>query len=108
MLSQDEKRILLAKHFGWTDIHGGPPEGGMFWRGANPKRPLGLKEEIPDYFNDLNACHEAEKTILPAHGLRYSQALFDICNQDTCSSANMLHATAIQRAEVLGQILNLW
>lgn len=40
----DELRIENARRLGWTDIHGGPPQG-AYWRGTNPK--TGRVEEIP-------------------------------------------------------------
>jgi len=105
MLSQDEKRILLAKHFGWTDIHGGPPAG-AFWRGTNPKRPLGLKEEIPDYFNDLNACREVLLSMDDDETLNHMLKHTGL-SKWTIASAVMT-ANASQHAEAFGQNLNLW
>lgn len=110
MLSQDEKRILLAKHFGWTDIHGGPPEGGAFWRGANPKRPLALKEEIPDYFADLNKINKIERSLPLDKRSTYWQRLLQITEKGRMAEPSWLTMTASaeHRAEALGQILNLW
>lgn len=35
-----------AEAHGWTYVHGGPEEGGMYWRGINPETKQ--VEEIPD------------------------------------------------------------
>ena len=35
-----------AESHGWTDVHGGPEEGGVYWRGINPETKR--MEEIPD------------------------------------------------------------
>lgn len=117
MLSQDEKRILLAKHFGWTDIHGGPPEGGAFWRGANPKHPLALKEEIPDYFNSRDAVGTCEDALSLKQKKDFTNELGEMVGASYTETIDavywtgawrMVTAKAAIRAEALGQILNLW
>lgn len=69
--------------------------------------------EVPDYFNDLNAMHEAEKVLLDREiGSSFRLALHK--NSDGPESmfmtveAAMCHATATQRAEAFGLTLNLW
>jgi hypothetical protein len=53
----------IARHMGWQYLH--KIEQIAFvhhgWCGINPES--GYDEFIPDYCNDLNAMHEAEKTL---------------------------------------------
>ena len=53
--------------------------------------------ELPDYLNDLNAMHEAERKLSAAFWDRYAQWLREL----TSSNRRFLiaHATAAQRAE---------
>jgi len=55
-LSNDEVRIKNAQAIGWTDIHGGPPNG-AYWRGVNPA--TGRVEEIPELSRGDMICREA-------------------------------------------------
>ena len=63
---------------------------------------------LPDYLNDLNAMHEAEKTIRnPGLALwcEYSRTIRRICDESLYSE---IHATAAQRAEAFLKTLGLW
>jgi hypothetical protein len=120
-MTQEQKRIKLAKAAGfiqeepWLD-------GRKCWGHKNHPKHIGF-EEIPDYFNDLNAMHKAEK-MLRGHaqisayvwelerlthwkpdyreggdGKQYISPAAYYCTT---------HATAAQRAEAIGLTLNLW
>jgi hypothetical protein len=78
--------------------------------GLKPKRrPVfyarsGMKIEAvppPNYCNDLNAMHEAEKTLTSAQLLDYVALLFDACYEASL-------ATARQRAEAFLRTLDKW
>lgn len=60
---------------------------------------------IPDYPNDLNAMHEAEKILFPASEIEWHNQLQNVCG---CSWRVMIRATAAQRAEAFLRTLNLW
>ncbi len=63
---------------------------------------------VADYLNDLNAMHEAEKTIRkPGLALwcDYARTLRRVCDVSLYSD---IHATAAQRAEAFLRTLNLW
>ena len=60
---------------------------------------------IPDYPNDLNAMHEAEKMFRNAIYCRYISELCDLTIKDNNC---MYMATAAQRAEAFLKTLNLW
>ena len=61
--------------------------------------------QLPDYINDLNAMHEAEKMFRNAIYCRYISELCDLAiKENNC----MYMATAAQRAEAFLKTLNLW
>lgn len=112
-LTQEEKRIKIAEALGYTRCIGGcQPKGETeprYWR-----TPSGREVRvIPDYFNDLNACHEMEKQtpkeyasllrliVADAHHIKASDA-------DCLSDNALVKATAAQRAEAFGLSLKLW
>ena len=128
-LTQEEKRIRLAKAEGWTCPHG--------WDGAWPHRldlstvanvavmhgvPPGQTQEVhgkwpnihdnlkpvPDYFGDLNACHEAEKMLRMTQRFTYRKLLCKAQAENQYPDIHAVSATATQRAEALGQALGLW
>jgi len=70
-LSPKEQRIKVAKLCGWTHFRrvvfsGDHKKDGLLF-GSSQKQPRQAwnfeTNEIPDYLNDLNAMHEAEKFI---------------------------------------------
>jgi hypothetical protein len=110
-LEQKEKGLKIAAACGWTCLHvdrnifatvtGQAPEG------YSRTNTWVNTEAIPDYFNDLNAMHEAEKTIC---GENFDTPLWInyLCNLDRVVDKRRAHATASQRAEAFGKTLNLW
>jgi len=72
-----------------------------------------VKASLPDYFNDLNACHQMEKKLSDNQWVTYMDNLCAAngrqCGlpKNTCRRA-VIHATAAQRAEAFGKTLNLW
>ena len=72
------------------------------------KRGEGLRS-VPDYLNDLNAMHEAEKGLTVGQLRRMTVELHDIMSQDeSLDWIPVHHATAAQRAEALLKTLGLW
>lgn len=121
-LTEQEKRIKIAESCGWEwkDAGTGPcwhrPTGE--YRGRPLFSQLHTKEEeaifyLPDYFNDLNACHEMEKFLVDwvAYRILLSQIVgigyapdLEICDD----IKSFLSATASQRAEAFGLTMGLW
>jgi hypothetical protein len=60
-LTDEEKRIKIAELCGWDCREA---EVGFFYEPNGEIDPLGL-DQVPDYLNDLNACHEFEMTLTP-------------------------------------------
>ena len=116
----DQKRIKIAEACGWKR---GKRREASF---ADPSKdieydswisPAGFPErKIPDYFADLNACHEMEKVIPfddTAQGhWGYIGHLVQITGAEFLESYKeayvLAHATAAQRAEAFGLTLGLW
>ena len=80
---------------------------------SNAMREEALKE-IPDYINDLNAMHEAEKLLIriyepPSAHKDYDTKLWAKMRDDGLElNGYTWHATAKQRAEAFLKTLNLW
>lgn len=70
-------------------------------------------DSIPDYLNDLNAMHEAEKVLTDEQDLEYSEALEQVVGaRFGCNNAEDMRrlrsATAAQRAEAFLRTLGKW
>ena len=100
-MKPEEQRIAIAKTCGWQFIpeyhHGEdqPPE-------FTTVTPDGkhLCGYYPDYLNDLNAMHEAEKILTNDQRDDYFDRLLWV--------GPPLFSTAAQRAEAFLRTLNLW
>lgn len=110
-MTSEAQRIAIAQACGWTGVHwyednAGPP----ILSGIPPTsfKETGRKEKtyggtVPDYLNDLNAMHEAEKVLPTLQRGLYRDILVDFAgNSYAC------FATATQRAEAFLRTLNLW
>jgi hypothetical protein len=112
-MNKEKQQIKIAEACGWR----------LFSSFLNLWAPPGHVVEydcdaypLPDYLNDLNAMHEAEKTIerLCKEGdywfhLRELCAFPDAeCDWNKVYFFTAVHATAAQRAEAFLKTLNLW
>ena len=105
-MKPEEQRIAIAEACGWK------PE--RTWLLA-PNRMYGERPEdgcympLPDYLNDLNACHKMEDNIVGSGlagssvDVKYHKQLAAIC-----STRPIWNATAAQRAEAFLKTLSLW
>lgn len=98
-LTQEQKRIKIAEACG---IKVEPCTCSK-----EPWRDAESKKHLPDYFNDLNACHEMEKAIPTDKRQDYFIKLIAL-DATTHAGWDCAHATATQRAESFGLALNLW
>lgn len=108
-MTQEEKRIAIAEHLGWKVFRNEDtldiaalsaltcyPPGGEFVR------------DLPDYFADLNAMHEAEKTVIYKDGHDSDLADDYRFNLVLEADAGMrISASASQRAEAFVRTLGL-
>lgn len=112
-MNKTKQIIAIAKTCGWTKC-----KRLVKWNssiGTNPKTHE--RTELPDYLNDLNAMHEAEKFLKQdtADWLEYGIMLTKLLAPNVCYGeyssneiSNIAHATAKQRAEAFLKTLNLW
>lgn len=99
-MTEDQKRIKIAEACGWKSQTIGPS-----WHQSETK--------MPDYFNDLNAMHEAEKVLSNEQWADYIMAFGKIFAQDVSThywslARSLIRATAAQRAEAFGRVKGLW
>ena len=101
---------------GWTakeDKYG-------FWRAVDPSGKmtpaLWVSEMnlwsagMPNYLNDLNAMHEAEKVLAENNREQYLNILYEVCNQHSMlnDAWNLNCATASERAEAFLRTIGKW
>lgn len=134
-MKPEEQRIAIAEACGWKPDDDGDGTG---WKGSwIHQRLIGMKptfrggkvvsylieQTVPDYLNDLNAMHEAEKVLTTrAQISQYVWELERLTNwkadyivgsdgkQYLCPASYFccVNATATQRAEAFLRTLNLW
>ena len=96
--------IAIAEACGWK-VH--PKDK---WVVIPPNSPHSVQplHTLPDYLNDLNAMHEAEKTLNPIQAAEYARILTSIAWQSEQPVFAPMTAKADQRAEAFLKTLNLW
>jgi hypothetical protein len=109
IMTPEEQRIAIAEACGWTCIVFVGLFGEKDYRGVHEScRPKGKtgkwQGRIPDYLNDLNAMHEAEKILKPGTDEEADYLVF-LARLTNCKPS---FATAAQRAEAFLRVLDLW
>jgi len=103
-MNPEQQRIAIAKACGWTNIGW----NGVYqdWLGSRPNEGRDTYP-IPDYLNDLNAMHEAEKTLnVSDEQITYWQNTLQlVCDRHNTIT---LMATAAQRAEAFLRAIGKW
>jgi hypothetical protein len=109
-MNKEKQRIKIAEACGWKSI--GYGLGGIMI-GVAPGNSGSRR--LPDYPNDLNAMHEAEKVLEGSKVWnRYTEELgklrhYNPVIHDLRSFANIIvSATAAQRSEAFLKTLGLW
>jgi len=121
-MKPESQRIAIAEACGWSIkaclVQRGYAlytPGGAIWTSFwdAPKDAVKEKlweacgDQLPDYLNDLNAMHEAEK-VIGINMRSYLETLQRVVDE-TCGGGAYAHtATAAQRAEAFLRTLNLW
>lgn len=111
-MTKQEQRAAIAKVMGWTEIFGRFQHLGLR-PGDEDDGTENCLRVLPDYLNDLNAMHEAEKFLNHDQDLDYSESLEVVvqgkfnCNNGE-DMRRLRSATASQRAEAFLRTLNLW
>lgn len=100
-MNTESQKIAIAEVVGWVRGPGGWRNGGEYITHPN---------EFPDYPNDLNAMHEAEKILRPegAYGEwplwdKYVKVLAWKLGEDDVS-----HATAKEKSECFLRTIGAW
>lgn len=104
-MSYDQLRIKVAELAGWER---GPAEDiklgsygiiaakGMCWHHKDEED--NWQDSPPDFPDDLNAMHEAEKNLTEAQANKFDTILWNMCG-GASGKSGAIHATAQQRAE---------
>ena len=102
-MTNEQINIAIAEACGWKEVE---PwlNGDRCFELAGSTYGYRL-EDIPDYCNDLNAMHEAEKIFDNALYCRY---IDELCTQAIKGKNCMYLATAAQRAEAFLKTINKW
>lgn len=112
-MKTEEQRIAIAKALGWTDIKH-YPDSNRWWATRPDTRELDF---LPNYPADLNAMHEAEKTLIAkSQQDRFVHRLWFVIGAGVhvahigwdSQEWILIHSTAAQRAEAFIRTLNLW
>ena len=94
-MKPEQIRIKIAEACGWQYVNFNYILQGV-WQNVG---------SFPDYLDDLNACHEMEKSLTPEQLAVYSSHL---CRKAGGWNERATNATATQRCEAFLRTLNLW
>ena len=106
-MKPEQQRIAIAEACGWTEIEPCTCYDGVS-RGYEPT-PGAHKKHLPDYCNDLNAMHDAEKVLIgdePENSELWCD--FQTNLVIACQAYLSYHATAAQRAEAFLRTIGKW
>jgi len=116
-MSPEAQQIAIAEACGWEFAPGYPVQLaqnktlGIPWQYINGQHYTDgtTLKGIPDYLNDLNACHEAEKSLNTSQYWAYVEWCHRLTKiRGVQYVADRCSATANQRAEAFLRTLNLW
>jgi len=103
-MNTEQQRITIAEACGFINVRMwsesciasmGVSDEGKYWGSLG----------VPDYLNDLNAMHDAEKVIGPIKGIEFCYHLNEM---GMSGEWEILTATAAQRAEAFLRTINKW
>ena len=99
-MTDEAQRIAIAEACGWTYSEADHGDN-------NAAKKYKWGSDLPDYLNDLNAMHEAEKWLTDGRYYvdDYWDHLSDLCGHD---EPGMIMATARQRAEAFLRTIGKW
>jgi hypothetical protein len=111
-MTPEAQRIAIAEACGWKFEQGTPPTyGGMnLPRGWRSPKSGAVRVAHPDYLNDLNAMHEAEKVLTTQQRRSYADIICDMC-YDGSPDPNveqLISTSAAQRAEAFLRTIGKW
>jgi hypothetical protein len=113
-MTPEQQRIAIAEACGWTNV---APRIVKNVKHEGDDITVGIWSDdgwIPDYLNDLNAMHTAEKTLTQDQMIDYSQHVGKSVTSHLPASRaawvdfGLIHATAAQRAEAFLRTIGKW
>lgn len=114
-MSPEKQRIAIAEACGWEWKKYGDTMAWYNWSMKWVRAVCGICPDIvpvdplPDYLNDLNAMHEAEKVLKVEQHFTFQVELARVINTITYPlNFALLHSTAAQRAEAFLKTIGLW
>lgn len=112
-MNAEAQRIAIAEACGWTECHPATKTPhGFFEAYGRKKLPYGSRkdERLPDYVNDLNAMHEAEKVLSRGEGYHQEGGfgLYKTALEEVCDEQHPIDANAAQRAEAFLRSVGKW
>jgi len=117
-MTPESQQIAIATACGWKDIKNTNHEDVdiesrsiIYWSGLTGVPPEFIHYEnrirIPDYLNDLNAMHEAEKALTQAQDYQYRDSILPAVCKDGSGMIAMT-ASARHRAEAFLRTIGEW
>jgi hypothetical protein len=109
-MNQEKQRIAIAEACGWVmKTEQVEHTNGYQWTETRKfwVSPHGKRGELPDYLQDLNAIHEAEKVLRDDREAAFRGWLWLAHGQPELRCA-IVHATAAQRAEAFLRTIGKW
>ena len=119
-MKPEEQRIAIAEACGWTWCNHPDFLGTALWGWSINKafhdedyyrcEKLLAAKILPDYLNDLNAMHEAEKLIRSKLNKRNGQVYAYLYESElnNLTGGEPIYATAAQRAEAFLKTIGQW
>lgn len=110
-MTAEAQRIAIATACGWTVSEGAH---GVFYFPPGVKPGSGFAgyrslEHVPDYLNDLNAMHEAEKILNNGQWALYDKWLLSVATpHQFVRYRHVIHSTTTQRAEAFLRTIGKW
>jgi len=109
-MTPEEINKTIAEHCGWTfsppftdRVYSDKEKSEAVFCWVKPGGDPWQTQRIPNYHGDLNAIHEAEKTLPDDDDREYREIL-----QDACGIYSFHRATATQRAEAFLRTIGKW
>ena len=106
-MTQEQQNKSIAAYCGWRQSTSSMWEG--WWHQKGKKT---YQRFCPDYCNDLNAMHEAEKHLTTNEYMRYWDYLYNLCDRTVSSRVEddfkLLHLTAAEKAEAFLKTIGKW
>ena len=104
-MKPEYQRVAIAEACGWK-VH--PKDK---WVVIPPNSPHSVQplNTLPNYLNDLNAMHDAEKVLTPEQLVDYCAFRLRATTGEGCvTDYKMIRATASQRAEAFLRTIGKW